>query len=63
VQKTNLDERHEEDEEVEPQKQQLLADEQKHKDEIDDVSNEPLVKSKSAEMEPQIGQNRLIRYR
>jgi hypothetical protein len=49
VQKINLDERHEEDEEVEPQKQQLPADEQKHKDESDDVENEPLVEPKSAE--------------
>jgi hypothetical protein len=49
VQKINLDERHEEDKEVEPQKQQLPADEQKHKDESDDVGNEPLVESKSAE--------------
>jgi hypothetical protein len=49
VQKINLDERHKEDKEVEPQKQQLPADEQKHKDESDDVGNEPLVESKSAE--------------
>ncbi|GJM90123.1 hypothetical protein PR202_ga06372 [Eleusine coracana subsp. coracana] len=38
-----------EDEEVETQKEQLQADEQKHKDESDDGSNEPLVESKNTD--------------